>query len=305
MYNAIFNDALTMRFNTLVGNIKAKSNSFYDAYLYLLEATIKYFLDENGVVYDNTRTCGFLVKDEGVRLFLLSALKLDDYTYNKLPDYIKKCNDHKHKKEKTLGIDSIINYLKVYFDLVNYYIDFIRGVRVEFDAEYFTSIYGETERLNREYIEEVLKLKDELKESYETRKLSEQDLARYKSLVEMKDIELLSLDEQNKLLQAQIDVLKDIKISSMEEKLNKTIDLLNELGTSVIENRAVSYAVGDTICGRDMFAKYVEKAKESLPQVKKTIDSANGYVEKGIKIVKDVNSGISAIEGIIKGIKDE
>lgn len=305
MQVTIFNDALTMRFNTLIGNIKAKSNSFYDAYLDLLEATIKYFLEEHGVVYDNTRTCGFLVKDEGVKTFLIEQLKLDDYTYNKLPDYIKKCNDHKHKKEKTLGIDSIINYLKVYFDLVNYYIDFIRGVRVEFDAEYFTSIYGETERLNREYIEEVLKLKDELKESYETRKLSEQDLVRYKSLAKMKDIELLSLDEQNKLLQAQIDVLKDIKISSMEEKLNKTIDLLNELGTSVIENRAVSYAVGDTICGRDMFAKYVEKAKESLPQVKKTIDSANGYVEKGVKIVKDINSGISAIEGIIKGIKDE
>lgn|GEM_PF-762975 len=305
MYNTIFNDALTMRFNTLIGNIKAKSNSFYDAYLDLLEATIKYFLEEHGVVYDNTRTCGFLVKDEGVKTFLTDALKLDDYTYNKLPDYIKKCNDHKHKKEKTLGIDSIINYLKVYFDLVNYYIDFIRGVRVEFDAEYFTSIYGETERLNREYIEEVIRLKGELQDSYDSNKLSEQNLEQFKSLISLKDIEILNLDEQNKLLQAQIDVLKDIKISSMEEKLNKTIDLLNELGTSVIENRAVSYAVGDTICGRDMFSKYVEKAKESMPQVKKTIDSANSYIEKGVEVVKSVNSGISAIENIIKGIKDE
>ena len=140
----------------------------------------------------------------------------------------------------------------MYFDLVNYYIDFIRGVRVEFDAEYFTSIYGETERLNREYIEEVLKLKDELKESYETRKLSEQDLARYKSLVEMKDIELLSLDEQNKLLQAQIDVLKDIKISSMEEKLNKALDMLVNLNDEIQENRVATDAVYRSITGEDI-----------------------------------------------------
>ena len=165
MLNKLFNDSLTMRFNTLERNIKSKSNSFYDSYLDLLEATIKYFLDENNIIYDDSRTCGYLVKVESIKFFLLNVVKLDDYTYNKLPDYIKKCNDHKHKKEKNLGIDSIINYLKVYFDLVNYYKDFINDVKIEFDANYFLSIYGETERLNNEYKDEILKLKNELKES--------------------------------------------------------------------------------------------------------------------------------------------
>lgn len=32
----LFNDSLTMRFNTLERNIKSKSNSFYDSYLDLL-----------------------------------------------------------------------------------------------------------------------------------------------------------------------------------------------------------------------------------------------------------------------------
>lgn len=100
------------------------------------------------------------------------------------------------KKEKNLGIDSIINYLKVYYDLINYYIDYIKGVRVDFDTNYFSSIYGETERLNNEYKEEVLRLKDELKESYDTNKLSSQDIEQYKSLLSVKDIELLNLDEQ-------------------------------------------------------------------------------------------------------------
>lgn len=103
----LFTESLTSRFDTLKGNIKSKSNSFYDSYLDLLEATIKYFLDENDIEYDESRTCGHIVKEENVKSFLTITLKLDDYTYNKLPDYIKKCNDHKHKKEKTLGIDSI------------------------------------------------------------------------------------------------------------------------------------------------------------------------------------------------------
>ena len=60
----LFNESLTMRFNTLERNIKSKSNSFYDSYLDLLEATIKYFLDENSIVYDDSRTCGHLVRNE-------------------------------------------------------------------------------------------------------------------------------------------------------------------------------------------------------------------------------------------------
>ena len=252
MKNKLFNDSLTMRFNTLERNIKSKSNSFYDSYLDLLEATIKYFLDENNVVYDQFRTCGYLVKEELIKSFLIVNLKLDDYTYNKLPDYIKKCNDHKHKKEKNLGIDSIINYLKVYYDLINYYIDYIKGVRVEFDANYFSSIYGETERLNNEYKEEVLRLKDELKESYETNKLSKQDIEQYKSLLSIKDIDLLNLDEQNRMLQTQISVLKDIKISSMEEKLNKALDMLINLNNEIQENRVATNIVYKSITGDDI-----------------------------------------------------
>ena len=248
----LFNDSLTMRFNTLERNIKSKSNSFYDSYLDLLEATIKYFLDENNISYDDSRTCGYLVKEESIKEFLVDVLKLDDYTYRKLPDYIKKCNDHKHKKEKNLGVDSIINYLKVYFDFINYYIAYKEGVRATFDANYYLSIYGETERLNNEYKEEVLRLKDELRESYETNKLSEQDIEQYKSLLSIKDVELLNLDEQNRMLQTQISVLKNIKINSMEEKLNKALDMLVNLNDEIQENRVATDAVYRSITGGDI-----------------------------------------------------
>mgnify|MGYP000006444829 FL=1 len=264
----LFNDSLTTRFNTLERNIKSKSNSFYDSYLDLLEATIKYILDENKINYDDSRTCGYLVKEESVKNFLLVVLKLDDYTYNKLPDYIKKCNDHKHKKEKNLGVESIINYLKVYFSLVNYYLSYIKAINIEFDADYFSSIYGETERLNNEYREEVLKLKGELKEAYDNNKLSEQDLEQYKSLLSVKDIELLNLDEQNQKLQAQISILKDIKLNSMEEKLNKTIDMLNNMQDYLVENRIIARRTSKLIDGEDITDEELAAERRKLEAIK-------------------------------------
>ena len=138
---------------------------------------------------------------------------------------------------------------------------------VEYDAEYFASIFGETERLNNEYREEVLRLKDELKDSIESNKLSEQDLEQYKSLLSIKDIELLNLDEQNQKLQAQISILKDIKLNSMEEKLNRTLELLMNLTDSVVENRAVSIAIGESIIGKDITqTEYINKAKKSIEE---------------------------------------
>ena len=264
----LFNDSLTSRFNTLERNIKSKSNSFYDSYLDLLEATIKYILDENDITYDNSRTCGYLVKEESIKNFLLVTLKLDDYTYNKLSDYIKKCNDHKHKKEKTLGVESIINYFKVYFSLAKCYLTFIKAINIEFDADFFSTIYGETERLNNEYREEVLKLKDELKESYINNKLSKQDLERYKSLLSIKDIELLNLDEQNQKLQDEISILKDIKLNSMEEKLNKTIDMLNNMQDYLVENRIIARRTSKLIDGRDITDEELAAERLKLEVIK-------------------------------------
>ena len=259
----LFNDSLTSRFNTLERNIKSKSNSFYDSYLDLLEATIKYILDENSIEYDDSRTCGHLVKVDYVKSFLLDELKLDDYTYNKLPDYIKKCNDHKHKKEKTLGIESIINYLRVYYNLINYYISFIKGINIEFDVEYFSSIYGETERLNSEYKLEVQKLKEELQELYDTNKLSEIDINQYKSLLSMKEIELYNLEEQNQKLQYQISVLKDIKLNSLEEKLNKALEMLTNLNEDLLINRVVSDAILRLINGETADEAIARLTKEN------------------------------------------
>ena len=265
----LFNDSLTSRYYTLERNIKSKSNSFYDAYLDLLEATIKFFLDENCVLYDSSRTCGHLVKEDNlVKIFLINTLKLDEHTYNKLPDYIKKCNDHKHKKEKKLQIDGMLNYLEIYFNLVKYYISYTNGKEIEFDQAYYISIFGETERLNKEFKVELQKLNEELKSLYENNKMNEFDLQQYKNILSIKKIELFNLEDQNQKLQHQISMLKDIKVNSLEEKLNKTIDMLNNMQDYLIENRIIARRTSKLIDGVEITDEELAVERIKLEAIK-------------------------------------
>lgn len=229
-----FNNAVNLRYQTLIKNIKNNSNSFYDSFLDLLEETIKYILDTNNITYDSTKTCGGILKEVDVSSFLIEKLKLDEYTYNKLPDYIKKCNDHKHKKEKTLSIESIVNYLRVYYNLINYYYSYINIKNIDFDEEYYISIFKETEKNNEILKKEVTLLKKELDEAYNNKQLNEQAYLQYEQLLSIAELEKLDLEEQNTYLQTQIKLLNSIKesvnITKRLEKIEKqNQDILNSL----------------------------------------------------------------------------
>ena len=47
-------------------------------------------------------------------------------------------------------------------------------------------------------------------------------------------------------------MLKDIKINSMEEKLNMTIDMLNNMQDYLVENRIIARKTSKLIDGRDI-----------------------------------------------------
>ncbi|MFR1631759.1 MAG: hypothetical protein ACLSU0_01175 [Oscillospiraceae bacterium] len=85
--------------------------------------------------------------------------------------------------------------------------------------------------------------------SVQQHKLKEKDIDEYRNLISQTQLEKLSLEEQNVELQRVISKLKDIKLSSMEEKLNKTIDLLLELKPAIEENRIIVKAVGSQVGG--------------------------------------------------------
>ena len=128
----------------------------------------------------------------------------------------------------------------------------------------YAQMFGVFERENAILRTECDKLREELSTSVEEGKLKDSDIEAFKNLASKAELDKLSLEEQNLELQKQISILKDIKLASMEEKLNKTIEMLLSLQESVVENRVVSYAVGDIICGRGMFVGLVEKAKKDF-----------------------------------------
>ena len=252
------------RYLTLERNIKARSNSFYDSYLDLQEHFVKLVLAEQSFEIKVQETCGAILRKAEVKSYFMETLQIDEYTYNKMQDYTLKVNAHKHKGEKTVQIETIVNYLRVFYNAASAY---ARSKDVDadgFDANYYISIFGIYEKENSDLRSEMLLLKEELAISVEEGKLKDSDIATYQGLLSQSELDKLSLEEQNAELHKQISKLKDIKLSSMEDKLNRTIEMLLSLQESVVENRAVSYAVGDTICGSERFKAYVEKAKESI-----------------------------------------
>ena len=252
------------RYLTLERNIKARSNSFYDSYLDLQEHFVKLVLADQAFEIKVQETCGAILRKADVRAYFMETLQIDEYTYNKMQDYTLKVNAHKHKGEKTVQIETIVNYLRVFYNAVSAYAK-SKAVDVEsFDANYYISIFGIFEKENSELRCEMEQLKEELAASVEEGKLKDSDIATYQGLLSQSELDKLSLEEQNAELHKQISKLKDIKLSSMEDKLNRTIEMLLSLQESVVENRAVSYAVGDTICGSERFKAYVEKAKEDI-----------------------------------------
>ena len=255
---------LYQRYLTVERNVKAGSNSFYDSYLDLQEQFVKVVALDYGIEFGVRDSVGQLLRNVTLKTYFLETLGVEGYTYNKMQDYTLKVNEHKHKGEKNIQVETIVNYMRVIFDATSAYAR-KKGIAVgEFDGNYFIEIFGCLERENAKLKSEMGSLKEELAFSVEQGKLKDSDILAYKGLLSSAELDKLSLEEQNAELQRQISKLKDIKLSSMEEKLNKTIDLLNELTASVVENRAISYAVGDTICGAECFKSYVERAKEEL-----------------------------------------
>ena len=252
------------RYLTLERNIKARSNSFYDSYLDMQEQFVKLVLSKQRFEIRVQESCGSLLQRSTVKQYFTGILNGDEKTYDKMRDYTLKVNDHKHKGEKNVQLDTVINYLRIFHNVSAAYTNSLGIDAEEFDADYYASVFGIFEKENSELRCEMQQLKEELATSVEEGKLKDSDIATYQGLLSQSELDKLSLEEQNAELHKQISKLKDIKLSSMEDKLNRTIEMLLSLQESVVENRAVSYAVGDTICGSERFQAYVEKAKESI-----------------------------------------
>ena len=141
-------DKIYDRYLTLEKNIKSASNSFYDSYLDLQENLLKFIVSKDGIKLFTHESCGALLKRSEVKELFLQKYGLDSYTYEKMSDYAKKANEHKHRKEKSVEVDTIVSYMHVFYDLSSSYALY-QGVFVaQFDGKYFKSIFGSMEKVN-------------------------------------------------------------------------------------------------------------------------------------------------------------
>lgn len=235
------------RYLTLERNVKSASNSFYDSYLDMLEQFVKTVLVTEGIEIKANETCGAVLKRNGVKDLFINTFAVEEYTFIKMQDYTLKVNAHKHKGEKKIAVDTIVNYLSVFYNATTAYCRYKSLPMTEFDANEIYAIFGIYETENKNLKGEVDKLRSELAISAEEGKLKDEDILTLRRIGEQSNLEKLSLEEQNRELQKQISLLKDIKLSSMEEKLNKTIELLLELKPAIVENRAITRTIGSRI----------------------------------------------------------
>ena len=188
------------RYLTLEKNIKAGSNSFYDAYLDLQEQFIKEIAVCINLDVKARESCGELLRREEIKVFFKNVLIVDDFTYTKMQDYTLKVNAHKHKGEKNIQIDTIVSYMRIIYNATVAFATYKQVEINEFDANYFISIFGAFEKENTALKTEMTKLKEELSVSVESGKLKDSDIDAYRSLLSQTEIEKLDLEEQNQEL---------------------------------------------------------------------------------------------------------
>lgn len=223
------------------------------------------------VSYDEKYTCGTLLREESIEKFFKEEMGVDDYTYSKCKDYIAKVNRHKHFNEHMINIDTVVTYMKVYYNLVSDFLKYKGKEAPVFNADYYNGIYGLTERENKELKNEVGRLKNDLEALSLENKLSTEDNEIYKALISAQEVEKLSLEDQNIELRNQLNKLKDIKINTIELKLNKALELLYNLTDSVVESRAIGIAVGKSITGQDITQTDFMKDAVEIVKNKETV----------------------------------
>ena len=140
---AYFGNKVVGRYKTVESNIRSRSNSFYDAFLDLLEDTVKAILMKEDIGYDG-RTCGEILREPDVNNFFKHKANVYNDIYAKIGDYIKKINEHKHHNEKYVNEDTVINYMSIYYQFIIPYFS-LKGIECSpFNESYFRGIYGIT-----------------------------------------------------------------------------------------------------------------------------------------------------------------
>lgn len=248
---------LGQRYKTIETNIKAKSNSFYESLLALLEGLARLIARKENIAIDSEYdTLIGILRVKDFKKYCLQ-IGVSDEEYEKLFSIAKTVNSHKHDSETKVTLEIVIEYLQATFNFVKaYYIAKFKTCDTKFSSKEISDLYGMTEKEIKKLEEEKAKLEESLLKSSNASEMLISDLERVREIQKAKEKEYASFDEQKEALMSQISELKDIKLSSMEEKVSQILvalrnqtaalnDVTNLLGYAAKVNfgRPIEHAV--------------------------------------------------------------
>lgn len=223
------NEKLGDRYKTVETNIKAKSNSFYESLLALLEGLARLIAKEQSIkIESDYDTLIGIIRVKGFEEFCLNnGFSKDDY--ENLFALAKSVNSHKHADEKQVTLESIIEFLNGTFKFASMYYKYKFNENApKFEISEINDLFGKTEKEIKELALEKRKLEESLLKESNVSNLLQSDLERVKQIQDENYKKYSNLEEQKNNLLNQLNELKDIKLSSLDEKMNKIIMSLND-----------------------------------------------------------------------------
>ena len=135
------------RYLTVEKDINGASNSFYDSYLDLQENFLKAVVERNGIALAPHISCGELLKRPEVKELFLNKYGVDWYAFDKMGDYTKKSNEHKHRKGKHIEVDTVVKYMSIFYSVSVKCVENKAGVP-PFDEKYFRDLFGKMSKMD-------------------------------------------------------------------------------------------------------------------------------------------------------------
>ena len=230
----MISDSLGERYLTVENNIKSKSDSFSSSLLELLEALLKEIYRTEGITIDSDYdTATGILKVEGFRNFCTRIGMTNDF-YENMFQLAKKGNKNKHDKIIHISLESVVDGLKCPFTLASYYLKYKGNpTKEKYDIEEISNLYGQTNRELEAKEKEKAELIESLNYFEQNNSLLESQYKKLKEIKQKDDSTYRSLEEKNKALSDEIDELKNIKLSTLEQKVVMIIDLLAKQGESL------------------------------------------------------------------------
>ncbi len=220
---------LAKRYKTIETNIRAKSNSFYESLLALLEGLARHIVVSQKIVIDSEfDTLIGILKVNSFKKYCLT-INYSKSDYEELFKIAKLVNGHKHDEEALIDLDIVLDYLEITFRFANAFYSSIYGKsNFTFDNKSIIEMYGQTEKEVDLLNKEKKRLEESLLSESTKSGLLESDLKKVLDIKKLKEKELTNIEKQKDNLLKQINELKDIKLSSMEEKVSEILNALRK-----------------------------------------------------------------------------